>query len=40
MISKFALDNVREIKAKFLSGGQRRKLKICMALLSESKILL
>ena len=40
MISKFALDNVREIKAKFLSGGQRRKLVICMALLSEPKILL
>ena len=40
MISKFALDNVREIKAKFLSGGQRRKLVICMALLSDPKILL
>ncbi|MDC3089897.1 ATP-binding cassette domain-containing protein [Candidatus Pelagibacter sp.] len=40
MISKFALDNVREIKAKFLSGGQRRKLVICMALLSNPKILL
>ena len=40
MVSKFALDNVREIKAKFLSGGQRRKLVICMALLSDPKILL
>mgnify|MGYP001433248390 FL=1 len=40
MISKFALDNVREVKAKFLSGGQRRKLVICMALLSDPKILL
>ena len=40
MISKFALDNVRDIKAKFLSGGQRRKLVICMALLSDPKILL
>ena len=40
MISKFALDNVKEIKAKFLSGGQRRKLVICMALLSDPKILL
>ena len=40
LISKFALDNVREIKAKFLSGGQRRKLVICMALLGDPKILL
>tara|TARA_B100000989_G_scaffold77255_1_gene54858 strand:+ start:4497 stop:5273 length:777 start_codon:yes stop_codon:yes gene_type:complete len=40
MIAKFALDNVREVKAKFLSGGQRRKLVICMALLSDPKILL
>ena len=29
-----------EIKAKFLSGGQRRKLVICMALLGDPKILL
>lgn len=40
LISKFALDNVQEVKAKFLSGGQRRKLVICMALLSDPKILL
>ena len=40
LISKFALDNVQEIKAKFLSGGQRRKLVICMALLGDPKILL
>ena len=38
LISKFALDNVQEIKAKFLSGGQRRKLVICMALLGDPKI--
>tara|TARA_B100000900_G_C20594928_1_gene723012 strand:- start:1373 stop:2149 length:777 start_codon:yes stop_codon:yes gene_type:complete len=40
LISKFSLDNVQEIKAKFLSGGQRRKLVICMALLGDPKILL
>ena len=38
LISKFALDNVQEIKAKFLSGGQKRKLVICMALLGDPKI--
>ncbi len=40
LISKFALDNVQEVRAKFLSGGQRRKLVICMALLGDPKILL
>jgi lipopolysaccharide export system ATP-binding protein len=40
LISKFELDNVKEIKAKFLSGGQRRKLVICLALLGDPKILL
>jgi lipopolysaccharide export system ATP-binding protein len=40
LIFKFELDNVREIKAKFLSGGQRRKLVICLALLGNPKILL
>jgi len=40
LVHKFALDNVQEIKAKFLSGGQKRKLVICMALLGEPKILL
>ena len=40
LISKFSLDNVQEVKAKFLSGGQRRKLVICMALLGDPKILL
>ena len=40
LIFKFELDNVREIKAKFLSGGQRRKLVICLALLGSPKILL
>ena len=40
LIVKFALDNVQEVKAKFLSGGQKRKLVICMALLGDPKILL
>jgi len=37
LIYKFELDNVKEIKAKFLSGGQRRKLVICLALLGNPK---
>ena len=40
LIIKFELDDVREIKAKFLSGGQRRKLVICLALLGNPKILI
>ena len=40
LISKFALDNVQEVKAKFLSGGQKRKLVISMALLGDPLILL
>ena len=40
LISKFALDNVQEVKAKFLSGGQKRKLVISMALLGSPSILL
>ena len=40
LISKFELDNIKEIKAKFLSGGQKKKLVIALALLSEPKVLL
>ena len=40
VISKFELDNLKEIKAKHLSGGQRRKLVLALALLSEPKVLL
>ena len=40
LIYKFKLDNVKEVKAKFLSGGQRRKLVICLALLGNPKVLL
>ena len=40
LISKFELDNVKDIKAKFLSGGQKKKLVIALALLGEPKMLL
>ena len=40
LISKFELDNVRNIKAAFLSGGQKKKLVISIALISDPKILL
>jgi len=40
LISKFELDSIRDIKADFLSGGQKRKLVIAIALLSDPKILL
>jgi len=40
LISKFELDNLKEIKAKFLSGGQKKKLVIALSLLSEPRVLL
>ena len=40
LLTKFELDNVKNIKAKFLSGGQKKKLVIAMSLLGEPKILL
>ena len=40
LIQKFELNNTREVKAKFLSGGQKRKLVICLSLLGNPKILL
>ena len=40
LISKFELDNLKDIKAKFLSGGQKKKLVIALSLLSDPKILL
>ena len=40
LVSKFELDNLKEIKAKFLSGGQKKKLVIALSLLSEPKVLL
>ena len=40
LISKLQLDNLKDIKAKHLSGGERKKLVISLSLLSEPKILL
>ena len=40
LLSKFELDNVRNIKAYLLSGGQKKKLVISIALISDPKILL
>ena len=40
LISRFELDNLKEIKAKYLSGGQKRKLVLALALLSNPKVLL
>ena len=40
LISKFELDYVRNIKASLLSGGQKKKLVIALALLGDPKILL
>ena len=40
LISKFELDSIRDIKANLLSGGQKKKLVIAIALISDPKILL
>ena len=40
LISKFELDPIRDIKADFLSGGQKKKLVIALSLLSDPKVLL
>ena len=40
LISKFELDAVRDVKASYLSGGQKKRLVIALALLSYPKILL
>ena len=40
LISKFELDPIRDIKAEFLSGGQKKKLVISLSLLSNPKVLL
>ena len=40
LISKFELESLQNIKAEFLSGGQKKRLVICLALLSNPRILL
>jgi lipopolysaccharide export system ATP-binding protein len=40
LISKFELDSLQNIKAEFLSGGQKKRLVISLSLLSNPKILL
>ena len=40
LIAKFELDSVRDVKANYLSGGQKKRLVIALALLSNPKILL
>ena len=40
LIAKFELDSILNVKAKFLSGGKKKKLVIALSLLSEPKVLL
>ena len=40
LISKFELESIKDIKSKYLSGGQKKKLVIALALLSDPKVLL
>ena len=40
LTSKFDLESIRDIKAKFLSGGQKKKLVIAMSLLGNPELLL
>ena len=40
LISKFELDSVKKIEAKYLSGGQKRRLVIAMGLISKPEIIL
>ena len=40
LISKFELENIRDIKARHLSGGQKKRLILAMALLGDPELLL
>ncbi len=40
LLSKFELDNVKDVKFRFLSGGQKKRCTISLALLGNPKILL
>jgi len=40
LIAKFELDSVKKIEAKYLSGGQKRRLVIAMGLISKPDIIL
>ena len=40
LISRFELDSIRNVKANILSGGQKKRLVIAIALVSDPKILL
>ena len=40
LISKFKFDRLKDIKAKFLSGGEKKRMVIALALLGEPRVLL
>jgi lipopolysaccharide export system ATP-binding protein len=40
LLTRFELENLKDIKAKFLSGGQKKKLVIALSLLSNPRVLL
>ena len=40
LIAKFELDSVKDVKASYLSGGQKKKLTVSLALLGNPKVLL
>ena len=40
LISKFELDPIKDVKANYLSGGQKKKLTVSLALIGSPKVLL